>query len=382
MKRVAVLGSTGSVGENALRVIEAAADRFEVVGLAAGTSWRRLAEQIESHRPLLASVGAADSADKIGQSLGADATEVLSGEDGLRRVASMAEADVVVMAVSGAAALGPTMAAIEAGKTVALANKECLVMAGEMVMDRARDKGVTIVPVDSEHAGVFQALAGRPIEEVARIILPASGGPFLDADPESLKDISPEQAVAHPTWSMGKKISVDSATLMNKALEIVEAHWLFGIDPSRIEVIIHPDAIMHAAIEFVDGSMVAQLSHPDMRYPIIHALAWPERVDAGLPRLDLATLGTLNFRPLDKDKFPAPGLAYQALQMGGTATAVLAAADEAAVNAFLQNKIPFTKIVPLIAEVLDSHRPEPVASVEDAIRADAWARREIEHKIK
>jgi 1-deoxy-D-xylulose-5-phosphate reductoisomerase len=382
MKRVALVGSTGSIGERTLKVIEAAQDRFKVVGLAAGSNYERLAGQIKAFKPGLASVRDDDGAERLRALLKNDAAQVVTGEQGLCKVAAMPEADMVVIAVSGAAALAPAVAAIEAGKAVALANKECLVMAGELIMAMAEERGVKILPVDSEHAGVYQALAERPLDQVKRIILPASGGPFLDADPADLEKVTPEQAVNHPTWSMGKKISVDSATLMNKALEIIEARWLFGIEPERIEVIIHPEAIVHAMVEFIDGSMVAQLSVPDMRLPILHALAWPERIDVELPRLDLAEIGKLTFKKLDPERFPAPALAYKALKKGGGATSVLAAADEAAVNAFLEGRIPFTRIVPLVAEILDDHKTEPLKNIEAAREADAWARKEVKSRAK
>jgi 1-deoxy-D-xylulose-5-phosphate reductoisomerase len=381
MKKIAIVGSTGSIGQNALRVIEAAPDRFRIVGLAAGGNWERLADQIGEHRPALASVCSSEHAARTCALIKDDGPEVTSGEEGLCRVAAMPEADLVLIAVSGAAALAPAVAAIEAGKTVALANKECLVMAGELLLKLARERGATILPVDSEHAGVFQVLAGRPITDVRRIILPASGGPFLDSSATELACVTPEQAVAHPTWSMGKKISVDSATLMNKALEIIEARWLFGLAAERIDVVIHPESTVHALVEFIDGSVVAQLSAPDMRLPILHALAWPERIDLDLPRLDLPRLGRLSFRALDPQRFPAPALARRALQLGGTAPAVLAAADEAAVLAFLSRRLPFPRIVPLITEILDHHQPLPLTSIAAAMAADAWARAEVEKAL-
>lgn len=381
MKRVAVLGCTGSVGESTLRVVEAAPDRFEIVALAAGRNYQRLCAQISKHNPRLVSVCSDDEAEPLCAMLGSIEGEVVTGEEGLCRVATLSYVDVVVMAVSGAAALAPTLAALCAGKRVALANKECLVMAGELVMETARKNKATILPVDSEHSGVFQALAGRPIGQVRRIILPASGGPFLDTGPEELERVTAEDALKHPTWSMGKKISIDSATLMNKAFEVIEARWLFGIEPSRIEVVIHPRSVVHAMVEMADGSIIAQLSVPDMRHPILHALTWPERADIGLPIIDFEKIGSLEFRPLDSDRFPAIGLAFRSLEMGGSAPAVLAAADEVAVEAFLDGRIPFTRIVPLISEVLENHDPSPVDSVETAIQADARAREEAQKRI-
>lgn len=380
MKNVAVLGSTGSVGENALRVIESAPDRFRVVGLAAGANFERMAEQIKTHRPRLASLCSNEQSGSLCALLGNDMPEAVAGEEGLVRVAAMEEADLVLIAVSGAAALEPAFAAVRAGKTVALANKECLVMAGELIMAEAEKSGSAVIPVDSEHSGVFQALAGRPVEDVSRILLPASGGPFLDAKPEELESVTPERALDHPTWSMGKKISIDSATMMNKALEIIEARWLFGIEPERIEVIIHPQSVVHAMVEFKDGSVVAQMSVPDMRLPILHALAWPDRIATDLPRLDPAKHGPLEFRALDRKRFPAPDLAYQALSKGGTATAAFAAADEESVEAFLQGRMKFNRIVNIVAEVLESHSPQKLDSIEAARKADAWAREQVRKK--
>ncbi|MFO8057824.1 MAG: 1-deoxy-D-xylulose-5-phosphate reductoisomerase [bacterium] len=380
MKRVAVLGSTGSVGENALRVIEAEPRRFQAVALAAGSNYQRLSEQISRHRPLMASI-CAERAPELCQTFTDYSPRVEEGEPGLCRMAAMPEADTVLIALSGAAALAPALAAVRAGKTVALANKECMVMAGELLMSEAEKSGSLILPVDSEHSGVFQALAERPIERVRRIILPASGGPFLDTASADLEYVTPEEALSHPTWSMGQKISIDSATLMNKALEIIEARWLFGIEHSRIEVLIHPESIVHALVEFKDGSVIAQMSVPDMRFPILYALSYPERPDIGLPPLELAELGTLSFRNPDHGRFPAPGLAYKALDMGGDAPAVFAAADEEAVDAFLSGNIKFSRIVEIIAEVLLNHRPGPVSTIEQAKEADASARERVRQII-
>lgn len=374
MKRVAVIGSTGSVGENALKVIEARPDEYRVVGLAAGANWERLAEQLKVHGPSLASICSEGGAERTCAMIEGPVPEVLEGDAGMSRVAAMDEADIVVMAVAGAAGLAPTLAAIEAGKTVALANKECLVMAGELVMARAGEKGVNIIPVDSEHSGIFQAMAGGKKSQVRRIVLPASGGPFLDTPAAELGKVTPEQAVNHPRWSMGRKISVDSATLVNKALELIEARWIFDLPPGRIDVIVHPEAIVHGMVEFMDGSVIAQMSVPDMRFPILHALAWPERVDAGLERLDLASAGSLTFRELDTERFPAPDLARRSLEMGGAAPAVFAAADEVLVDAFLEGKLAFTDIVPSIEKVLDAHCPERADSVAAVLGADGWAR--------
>jgi len=374
MKRVSILGSTGSVGESAVRVIEASPELFKIVGLAAGSNFERLSQQIEAHNPPLVSLCTDDDNDRLCAMMGEGMPEAVSGDDGLDRLATMEEADVVLIAVSGAAGLRPAMAAAKAGKTIALANKESLVMAGELIMEEAAKNGATIIPVDSEHSGIYQALAGRPSEQVKRIILPASGGPFLERSLEDLEKVTPEEALSHPTWDMGKKITIDSATLMNKALELIEAARLFGVDHDRIDVIVHPQSIVHGMVEFIDGSVVAQLSVPDMRLPVLHALSWPDRVDGGMPRLDLAEAGRLEFRELDVKRFPAPDLARKALDMGGSAPAVFAAADEAAVEAFLGGLISFDRIVELVEEVLNEHDPFDVRAISDAEKADAWAR--------
>jgi len=380
MKRIALIGSAGSIGESTLRVVEAAPEKFKIVGLATGRNYQRLFEQAKKHRPRLAAV-ATEVLEKFTELARTLEMETLAGEEGAVQVALMEEAEVVVIAAAGAASLAPALAAAKAGKTLALANKECLVMAGELIIKAARESGAVILPVDSEHSGIFQALAGRPLTEVRRIILPASGGPFLDTPADQLQRVTPEQALCHPTWSMGKKITIDSATLMNKAFEIIEARWLFGIEPSRIEVLIHPESLLHGAVEFNDGSMVAQISATDMRLPILHALAWPERIDIGLPRLELEMMKKLTFRTLKSERFPAPDLARRALEMGGSAPATLAGADEAAVEAFLEGRLPFSRIVELVAEVLQEHVPEPITSLEKAREADRNARERIRKKI-
>jgi 1-deoxy-D-xylulose-5-phosphate reductoisomerase len=374
MKRIALLGSTGSIGDSALKVIEAAPDKFKIVALAGGKNYKKLAEHISKHNPILTSVFSEKEKEKLALLVPDYKGEILTGEKGLCRVAAMMEADIILMAVSGAAALAPVLAAASFGKVIALANKECLVMAGEMVMETASRNDAIILPVDSEHSGVFQALAERPVKQVRRIILPASGGPFLDKSLDDLKNVTIEDALNHPTWSMGQRITIDSATLMNKALEVIEARWLFRVDPDTIDVVIHPESVIHGMVEFIDGSVVAQMSVPDMRYPILRALTWPDRMDIGLPYLDFGKLGQLNFREVDHDRFPSLGLAYKALKMGGTATTVLASADEEIVEAFLKGKIPFHKIVTTVGEILDSHTPEKVDSIETAKQADKWAR--------
>jgi len=374
VKRIAVLGSTGSVGQNALSVIESRPDSFKVEALTAWTNHRDLAEQSKRHRPGLVAVADDTTARNFCRESGFPRQKVEIGPAGLLKAATLPEAEVVLVAVAGAAALEPAFEAAKAGKTLALANKECLVMAGELIMGAAAKSGAAVLPVDSEHAGIFQALAGRPVDEVSRVILPASGGPLLDLELSELDRVTPQQALAHPTWNMGKKISIDSATLMNKALEVIEAARLFGLPGEKIEVVIHPQSIVHAMVEFIDGSMVAQMSKPDMRLPIMHALAWPERMEAGIAKLALSELSGLTFREVDPERFPSPGLAYKALEAGGTMPAVMAAADEAAVEMFLAGKIMFSRIVELAAEVMQEHEPGPCGSIEAAREADRWAR--------
>jgi len=381
MKRVAVLGSTGSIGVQALDVISRHPDRFQVVGLAAGGNWRRLAEQARRFRPRVVSVAGSEDAGLLARELSGVA-EVVGGADGATAVASLPEADFVLAAISGGAGLRSTAAAIEAGKTVGLANKESMVLAGELLMARAAARQVRILPVDSEHSAVFQSLAGHNHHEIRRIILTASGGPLRKVPAEVLPDVTPAEALRHPNWSMGDKITIDSATLMNKGLEVIEARWLFDVPPSRIEILVHPESVVHSLVEYIDGQVVAQLGISDMRGPISYALAWPDRVPLELPRLDLASLGKLTFELPDAERFPAFTLAYRALEMGGTAPAALSGADEAAVQAFLAGRCRFTDIPRICASVLEGHRPQRISSVEEAVAASAWGHREAERGVE
>ncbi len=377
IKNIAVFGSTGSIGRSTLEVIASAPDRFRVAVLSAHQSVDRLAAQAKEHHPQWVVATDPDSADRRAwDDLPADC-ELLRGCEGLKTVVAREEIDLVVAAIIGAAGLESTWAALEAGKTVALANKETLVMAGPLVMELARRTGATLLPVDSEHSAIFQALqAGRPTE-VRRVVLTASGGPFLNHSLDALAQVTVQDALAHPTWEMGPKITVDSATMMNKALEIIEARWLFDLDPAQIDVVIHPQSIVHSFVEFVDGSVIAQLSPPDMKLPIHYALSWPERTQSVADRINWTDAMTLDFQPADLDRFSALELGMHAARSGGTAGAVLNAANEAAVAGFLDGQIAFNEIVPACRSVLEQHDFDPQPSLEDLLRQDRWAREEV-----
>jgi 1-deoxy-D-xylulose-5-phosphate reductoisomerase len=380
MKRLAILGSTGSIGVQALDVVSRFPERFEVVALCAGRNAARLAEQARRFRPRLVSVADEAAAREV-RALVPEGTEVLAGDAGAVRAASHPEVDLVVAAISGGAGLRSTAAAVEAGKAVGLANKESLVLAGELVMARAAATGATILPVDSEHSAIHQSLVGHNRAEVRRLILTASGGPLRTVPAAELAAVTPARALKHPNWSMGDKITIDSATLMNKGLEVIEARWLFGVEPRRIDIVVHPESIVHSMVEYIDGSMVAQLGVSDMRGPISYALAYPERLPLDLAPLDLGRLGSLTFEPPDAARFPAFTLAYRALEMGGTAPAVLSGADEGAVAAFLAGRCRFTQISEACAAALEAHVPEPVRSVDQALAASDWGRREVERRL-
>ncbi len=380
MKRVAILGSTGSIGVQALDVASRFPDRFQVVGLAAGRNVARLAEQVRRFRPRLVSASDEGAAREL-RALVPAGTEVLAGDGGAVAVATHPDVDFVLAAISGGAGLRSTAAAVEAGKAIGLANKESLVLAGELIMARAEAKGVAILPVDSEHSAIHQSLVGHNRGEVRRLILTASGGPLRTIPAAELASVTPERALKHPNWSMGDKITIDSATLMNKGLEVIEARWLFGVEPRRIDIVVHPESVVHSMVEYIDGSMVAQLGISDMRGPISYAMGWPERLPLDLAPLDLARLGKLTFEAPDAARFPAFGLAYRALEIGGTAPAVLSGADEAAVAAFLARRCRFTDVAEACAAALDAHAPEPLRSVDQAIAASDWGRREVERRL-
>jgi 1-deoxy-D-xylulose-5-phosphate reductoisomerase len=375
MKRLAILGSTGSVGVNTLKIVERCGEEFEVLALAAGQNLSVLHEQIKRFKPRMVSVINQDLAHILLKDLRDEAVEVVYGAEGLIRIATFPGVELLVSAVVGSIGLLPLLAAIEEGKDAALANKESMVTAGEIIVKKAKEKGVAILPIDSEHSAIFQALGGRVGGEgVKRIILTASGGPFYTLPAESLKKISPREALAHPVWKMGPKISVDSATMMNKGLEVIEAHWFFQIPPERIEIVIHPQGVVHSLVEYVDSSIIAQLSVPDMRIPISYALSYPKRLATDLPGLNLAELNHLTFDPPDFEKFPCLRLAYEALEGGGTLPAVLNAANEVAVEAFLQGKIGFDQIPHVVASTMNGHQATPLHGVKDALEADRWAK--------
>ena len=377
MKSIAILGSTGSIGRSALAVVDAHPDRLSVAGLAAGTSAARLAEQASRYRPAVVSMASPEALADLERHGLPEATVAGSGPVGLTAVATHPAADIVLCASSGTAALEAALAAIDAGKTIALANKEVLVMAGGLMMDAARRRGVSILPVDSEHNAIHQCLDRRPPAEVARLLLTASGGPFRDWPAERLQGVTPEQALRHPTWSMGPKITVDSATLMNKGLEVIEARWLFDVPPDRIDVVIHPQSIVHSLVELRDGSVLAQLGVTDMRLPIQYAFSYPERWGAPLPGLDLARCGALTFGEPDHGRFPCLGLAYGALSGGPGLPVVLNAANEVAVAAFLEGRLPFPGIAAVIEEDLDAGAAGPAAapdSLAGVRELDRWAR--------
>jgi 1-deoxy-D-xylulose-5-phosphate reductoisomerase len=388
MKGIAVLGSTGTIGEATLDVVVRHPDRFRVVALAAHAQHEALFAQVERHRPVVAALADRAAAAKLAQRVAAAglATRVLAGPEALATVATLPEADAVMAAIVGAAGLASTLAAAAAGKQVLLANKEALVLAGPLLLDAARRSGATIIPIDSEHNAIFQCLPagsapGRAPAGIARIVLTASGGPFLRTRREDLAAVTPEQAVAHPNWRMGPKISVDSATLMNKGLELIEACHLFGVAPEALRVVIHPQSIVHSLVEYADGSVLAQMSQPDMRVPIAHALGWPERIASGAPGLDLVQIAKLSFEEPDFERFPCLAIAQSAARAGGTMPAVMNAANEVAVAAFLGRRLNFASIAGVIESVLQQHEARPVRSLEDALAADAWARERAERAL-
>ncbi len=376
-KRIAIMGSTGSIGTSTLEVVRALGDTYQVVGLAGKQRWRQLAEQCAAFRPQAVAVADQANAQSLAGLLNG-ATELLVGPTGLVELAAREDSDFVVAAIVGSAGLESTIAAVRAGKQVGLANKEALVVAGSIIVPLARQTGARLLPIDSEHSAIFQSLAAGRAEEVRRIYLTASGGPFRTWSADQMANATLADALRHPTWNMGQKITIDSATMMNKALEIIEACWLFDLAPDSIEVLVHPESIIHSMVEFHDGSIIAQLGAPDMKTPIQYALTYPDRVPGIARRLDFTTVRRLNFEPPDLDRFPALRMGYEVARLGGTAGAVFNGANEEAVEAFSQGRIPFGRIVELIRQVLDRHTIEQNCDLDRLLAADAWARQEVQ----
>ncbi len=383
VRRVVILGSTGSIGTSALDVIRKNRRKFEVVALTAGTNVDLLAQQVHEFQPDYIVVKSDHEADKIKALLnGLNYTpRLLFGEDGYCEVASLPDVDVVLSAIVGAAGLLPTIRAVENGKVIALANKEAMVIAGSIIVPEAEKRGAVILPVDSEHNAIFQSLRGHNRLHLKRILLTASGGPFLHMHKKDIARVTPSAALKHPNWSMGNKITIDSATLMNKGLELIEAKWLFSVPVDKIQVVIHPESIVHSMVEYIDGSVIAEMAIPDMRIPIAYALAYPERLELQLPELDLFKIKSLNFFPPDEDKFPCLRLAKEACKIGGTMPAVLNAANEVAVHAFLKGQIGFYDIPDIIEKVMEAHEVCPVTDIQQVLDVDRWARREAETEL-
>lgn len=373
-KRVVILGSTGSIGQNALKVVAEHPAAFEVAGLTAHANVEILAQQALAVRPRRVAIADAAQAAALSRRLAGSGIAVEAGPAGVAAVAGMEEADAVLVAITGAAALIPALTAIRRGRTIALANKETMVIAGRLMRAEAARHRAALVPVDSEHCAIFQCLDGKPARHVKRLMLTGSGGPLKDVPTERFDTLSREEVLNHPRWRMGPKISVDSATMMNKGLEVIEARWLFDVPVRQIEVLIHPEAVIHSMVEFIDGSVLAQLGVTDMRLPIQHALTYPDRLPTSLPALDLAAVGRLTFEPPNRAKFPCLSFGYAAADAGGTAPAVLNAANEACVQAFLDGRIPFTTIPATIEAVLSHHQLVPDPTLDDVVAADRWAR--------
>ncbi len=374
MKHIILLGSTGSIGDSVLDIVAKRPDQFSILGLVARHSDKKIEEQIRAFSPRFVALADPDAAQRLRSRINDPAIQILDGPKGVTEVAAHPESDLVISAIVGGAGLVPTLAAIRAGRRVALANKEPMVMAGQLMQKEAQLRGIPIFPIDSEHSAIFQSLVGHRREDVRRIILTASGGPFWDCSEDVVKSATPEQALQHPNWKMGSKITIDSATLMNKGLEVIEAHWLFDCPPAQLDVVIHRESIVHSLVEYRDGSVIAQLGLPDMRTPISYAMNYPERVPLDLPSLDLWKFGTLSFAQPDHERFPCLKLAYEALERGGTCPAILNGANEVAVDAFLNHRLPFGDIANMIDHTLQCADIHPLTSLEDALAADRWAR--------
>jgi 1-deoxy-D-xylulose-5-phosphate reductoisomerase len=374
MRSIALLGSTGSIGVNTLDLVRRFPDRFKIVGMVAGENLKLLAAQIKEFSPRYVAIKNEKDVPRLRKLLGAKRTEICWGVNGATNISTAHEVDVVLAAIVGGAGLMPTLQAVQAGKEVALANKEALVMAGEIFVNEAKKANTRLFPVDSEHSAIFQCLQGNRRDEVDKLILTASGGPFLRTPLSRLRHVTIAQALKHPNWKMGRKITIDSATMMNKGLEVVEAHWEFDVEPSRIDVVIHPQSVVHSMVRYQDGTIIAQLGMSDMRIPIAYALAYPHRLDGGWRPLEMTDHGELNFLPVDKRRYPALGLAYHSLKQGGTMPAVLNAANEIAVDAFLAGKIGFREIHRTVEKTMQGHSPQRARNVEDILEVDRWAR--------
>jgi len=381
MKNLSILGCTGSIGVNTLDVVRRFPGKFRVLGLACGSNIGLLEEQARQFGPKAVAVKDAHTAADLKKRLAGTKVKVLHGVEGMAEVASLSGVDMVVSAIVGAAGLVPTMAAIESGKDVALANKETLVCAGELVMSAVKRKGIKLLPVDSEHSAIFQSLKGHRKGDLTRLTLTASGGPFQKFKLEELKRVKPAQALKHPNWEMGRKITIDSSTLMNKGLEVIEAKWLFDVGADEISVLVHPQSIVHSMVEFKDGSVIAQLGVPDMRGPISYALGYPKRLVKNGPGLELAKVGALTFLEPDTVRFPCLSYAFDAIAAGGTMSAVLNAANEVAVQAFLDEKIEYMGIPAMIRKTMDAHTPFTPSGIDDVLKADRWARRFAEKLV-
>jgi 1-deoxy-D-xylulose-5-phosphate reductoisomerase len=375
VKNIVILGSTGSIGTSTLDVISRFPDEFQVVGLAAGSNDQALEDQIRTFRPEVVALSCPDAANRLRARMGTTSTEILDGDEGLCTVAGFSKGELVISSIVGGAGLKPTLSAIQAGRQVALANKEPMVMAGRLMQQEAHKHGVKIFPIDSEHSAIFQSMEGHRKVDMRRIVLTASGGPFWDWGATDLEHVTPEQALQHPNWKMGAKITTDSATLMNKGLEVIEARWLFDIPPDQIDVVIHRESIIHSLVEYCDGSVIAQLGHPDMRTPISYALKYPERIPLNPPLLDLGKIGKFTFYPTDSAKFPCLQLAYDALRGSDGLPATLNAANEIAVQAFLKHQISFLEIPRVIQETMNAYSATPLTSIEEVLEVDQWARR-------
>lgn len=374
MKNVVLLGSTGSIGTSTVKVAEDLPDQVRLIGLAAGGNVGLLAEQTQAHHPSTISIADETLLPELSKCI-PDTVEIYSGDEGLIRLATLPEADVVLIAIVGTAGLKPALAAIRAGKDIAVASKEILVMAGEIVMREAREYGVKVLAVDSEHSAIFQCLDGKPVESIRSIWLTASGGPFRETPPEEFAEITLDQALKHPSWVMGRKITIDSATMFNKGLEMIEARWLFGVEMNCVKVVVHPQSVVHSLVEYVDGSMIAQMSTPDMCLPIQYALTHPERMANQRVQTNLASIGTLQFEEPDSERFPALDLARRAGEVCGTLPAVFNAANEVAVDAFCEGKLSFLGITKLVSDVMDQHQVVTHPDLTQILESDQWARR-------